>query len=106
MGRLKPRIKHISLEFMGEEWRDCYLDLRSLTWGDLAGFDAVNRATVTNREAGELITAALKRNFVAGQGLDAQGNTIDLTADDLADLDIDAQTEIYAQLGGQPSPKA
>ena len=103
MGRLKPRTKRISLDFMGEGWQDCYIEFAALQWRDIKGMDDPDGDANKSFELGMDV---LKRKFVSGQGLDAEGNTIALTADDLEDLDIETLTTLTGQLGGTPGPNA
>lgn len=48
----------------------------------------------------------LKRSFLDGKGIGMDGQVVDITADDLDDLDLEALTTIGQQLGGQPDPNA
>ena len=103
MSKLKPRIKHISLAFMGEGWEDCYVDFRSLRWADVANLDSDGK---DNRQAVNVLLQVLKQNFLGGRGLGEDGQPVELEANDLDELDLEALTAISQQLGGAPGPNA
>ncbi|MGI8484083.1 MAG: hypothetical protein ACR2OU_07455 [Thermomicrobiales bacterium] len=101
MATLKPRIKHISLSFIGEGWDDCSIDFRALRFSDLADFSAPERVT-----DGKMVVDLLKSAFLKGTGVDEDGNAKELTADDLDQLDIETVTEMSRQLTGVADPNA
>ena len=104
MSRIKPRVKRIQLDMMGEEWASCYIDFAALTWADVK---QASTAEATNPEAAyEVAIGILKSKFIAGKGIGADGQPIDLKADDIDDLDVETQNALTAQLGGQPSPNS
>ncbi len=103
MSKLKQRIKHVSLAFMGEGWQDCYIDFRALRWADVANLETDGK---DNRQAVTVLLQVLKQNFLSGLGLSEDGRPIELDAGDLDDLDLEALTAISEQLGGAPSPNA
>lgn len=101
MGRLKPRVKRIALDFMGEEWAECYLEFRAFTWGDVAGIDTEG---LDNAKATTKLLETLKSAFLGGKGVDMQGETVELAASDLDDLDLETLTTVTQRLTGQPDP--
>ncbi|MDP9469050.1 MAG: hypothetical protein M3Q71_00065 [Chloroflexota bacterium] len=103
MSKLKPRIKHISLAFMGEGWGDCYIDFRALRWADVANLETDGK---DNRQAVTVLLEVLKQNFLSGRGVSEDGQPVELDAADLDELDLEALTAISQQLGGAPSPNA
>ncbi len=103
MSKLKSRIKHISLAFMGEGWEDCYVDFRALRWADVANLETDGK---DNREAVSVLLEVLRQNFLSGRGLGEDGQPVELVAADLDELDLEALTAISQQLGGAPSPNA
>ncbi len=103
MSRLKSRIKRVSLAFMGEGWQDCYIDFRALRWKDLEGLAAERE---DNARAVDALLSIMRNNFVSGVALGEDGQPLEIAADDLADLDLEALTAISEQLGGQPGPNS
>ena len=103
MGKLKERIKRVSLAFMGEGWEEAYLDFTALKWRDIRDMDDPQGDA---NQSYDLALAVLRRKFVGGQGIDPEGQPVALTAEDLDEFDIETQGQITAQLGGGPSPNA
>lgn len=103
MARLKPRLKHIPLDFLGEEWSDCTITFRALGWDDIRDFDP---ETMDNARAIARMEEVLTGAFVAGTGLDTDGNRIDLTADDVRDFDLETLGDIFRRLSGASNPNA
>ncbi len=103
MSKLKPRIKRVSLAFMGEGWQEAYVDFKALRWADVAELADEN---VAGRDAITKLTGVLKRQFVAGRALGEDDQLFDLDSDDLAELDLEALTKVSQELGGAPDPNA
>ncbi len=103
MAKLKPRVKRVSLEFVGEGWQGAHIDFAALKWSDVKGMEP---AEGDESHPFELALEVLQRKFLAGQGIDEAGNPVPMVAEDLADLDIETLGEISQQLGGAPSPNA
>ena len=99
MPRLKPRLKTIPLDFLGEEWRDCFVAFRALTFKDLEALD-------TTDQSGRAVLDLLRRKFVSGRAIDEEGQPFDLTPDDLDSFDIEATKVFVDRLTGTPDPNA
>ena len=99
MPRLKPRLKTIALDFMGEEWHDCRVAFRALTFKDLEALD-------TTDQSGKAVLDLLRAKFVSGRAIDEEGQPFDLTPDDLDGFDIEATKVFVDTLTGQPNPNA
>src|SRR3954452_10576489 len=97
MSQLKPRIKHISLKFMGEGWEEGFVQFRSLRFKDLKLLDPTDTT-------GESLEGVLKSAFIAGQGIDTEGKPLPLKAEDLSDFDIQTQKTFVEYLTGQLDP--
>ncbi len=103
---LKPRLKHVSLGFMGDGWDACGIDFRALRFSDLAKFAAPTNPDASGANDGSQVIDLLKSAFISGTGLFDDGSTADLSAEDLDQLDIESITELSRQLTGQVSPNA
>ena len=99
MSHLKTRLKHVPLDFLGEEWAGCYLDFRAVTFKDLAALD-------TTDQSGKAVLDFLRAKFVSGQGVTEEGEPVSLTADDLDQLDIETVKLVVDTLTGTPDPNA
>ena len=103
MGKLKSRTKRISLEFLGEEWNESYLEFRTLTWADAARFQAEG---LDESKAAGVLVATLKDMFVSGKAVGADGSLVELEKSDIDELDLETITQVTTQLAGNPSPNA
>ncbi len=103
MAKLKPRVKRVSIEFIGEGWQGAYIDFASLTWADVKGMDP---SEGDETHPFELALGVLQSKFLSGQAVGEDGNPVPMTAEDLAELDIETLGQIAAELGGTPSPNA
>lgn len=101
MARLKARTKKISLGFMGEAWNESYLEFRALTWADAQKLQVED---MTDQAAMTALQELLQHLFVAGRSLDAQDQLVELTKEDLAELDIETIAQVTKELAGAPSP--
>ena len=91
MTELKPRTTRISLASMGPEWTDCYVEMRALRFSDVNLFSSSDASNVVS---------LLETLFVAGKGIDIAGNPVDLTAEDLSQIDVQTLTEVTQSLSG------
>lgn len=101
MGKLKPRTKHISLAFLGDEWQESYLEFRTLTWADASKLQAED---LNEAKAAGLLLETLKGMFVGGKSIGADGQLVALEAADLDELDLETIATVTKELAGQPSP--
>ena len=97
MSTFKPRLKRISLAFMGEGWAECYLDFKALTWADVAG---LQEQAKDESNAVQALLSVLERNFVRGQALGTDDEIFTVEAYHLKDLDLESLTRISERLGG------
>lgn len=100
---MKRRTKRISLAFMGDAWRDAYIESRLVRQEDIAATEAMDADT--NLTAYDRSLKAIKLYFVGGKGPNDNDELVDLTPDDMDDLDVFSAAEIVSQLGF-PDPKA
>jgi uncharacterized protein YdeI (YjbR/CyaY-like superfamily) len=109
-GSFKQRTKRIPLGFIGQAWQDAdaYIETRFLTIGDSR--DIIRKVTEVGDDDNRAIEEALatvQRLFVAGMSVDAGGQLVELTADDLEQaFDAEAVLALYARALGNPDPKA
>ena len=103
MDALKPRTKRVPLDFMGEGWQECFVELRYLSWAESKAIDA--QVQESGADAIEAEIVAIQRVFVAGKGLSAKDEVIELTKEHLASLDLEAIHTLYRAVLGIPDPK-
>src|SRR5436190_1261393 len=101
MSRIKPRIKHVSLAFMGDEWAESYIDFSGLLWTDVKD---VTLEKMDNQAAIDRIVRLLKEHFQQGKGIDVAGEAIELNDADLDDFDLETQSTLFKLLSGSSDP--
>jgi len=92
--------KRINLDFLGERYKDSYLEFKSIPIKD---YEAMIGVIDKNPEGKKLIVymlELLKKYFLEGK---FEGQ--DVTADDLGEFDQETAVTIFEELTGQ-SPKA
>lgn len=96
-------VKRFSLDFLGEEWKEAYIDFDALTISDVKQkFPAL--ATMESKTKEELLAGVdaildiLKAKFVGGKAIDDKGKLEDLQATDLEALPIEVLSKALAFL--------
>lgn len=99
--------RRVSLDFLGEDYKDCFLTFKSTPVGKFEELQA-KMATFEDKPAGSItfILNLLKDNFIVGKSLDENDELSDVTKDDLDNLDpgsLVACFQIFT--GGELDPK-
>lgn len=98
--------KRVSLEFLGEEYKDSYIRLKALP---VSQFETLQKELEALSEDGKAITTMLdklKDNFVDGKCPDEEGKLVDIEAKDLDSFDIETVIKCWQTYTGQvPDPK-
>lgn len=87
-------VKTIKLDFLGDEWKDCYIKMGSLTIGELTKLASL---TDDEAKAGELMISLLKDKFIEGKGWNGE-KVVPIKKEDVDDLPIEIFGGIYDQL--------
>lgn len=112
-------VKKMSLDFLGEDWSDAYLELTPITTKEFQEEDFASLATI-DRENNEEVQQALKksleilkRHLVGGKGVDMDGEEIEIEKDDIVDLpaevlikSLNFLSQSSAEVERQPSTKS
>lgn len=96
--------KKVELSYIGEAWKECYLEFRMPSYSDLKDFPT----KVDEGEEKAAIEAGIKRIkelFVSGKAVSG-GEKVDVKSDDLADFPIEIITKCFKLISGEPDPKA
>lgn len=96
-------VRKFKLDFLGEEWKECYLEFEAFTYKELADLAKLNidteDATRTAEAAGKLMEV-LEGKFVGGKGIDAEGKQVDIRKKDLVDLPLEVISKAVSFLMG------
>lgn len=97
--------KKVSLDFLGEEYKDAYLVFKSIPLKDYQKIlDEIPDATggkEDNKKALNLIVNYLGEYFVSGKFPDDKGELQDVAAEDITDLDAETAITCFQTLMGQ-----
>ena len=100
--------KRVSLEFLGEEYKDAELVFKSipvLDYGDIQ--KSLDQYKEDNNKALSLIIETLQKYFVSGKFPNETGQLADVTKDDLTGLDAESTIKCFTIFTGQElDPKA
>lgn len=107
--RFRIPTRKISLAFMGEGYEDAYFETRRINVADqrrifeqLDGIGGDDSA-----KAYEVAQDVLQQQFYGGVMPNMEGELVPFSADDIPTIfDLDAVMTIYAQVMGNPDPKA
>lgn len=93
--------KRISLEFLGKEYADCYLEFKTIPMKDYESY--VEKATKEKDDsrAVEFITETITELFIAGKFLGEDGVLFDVKKEELQDFDINTIITVFKTLTGQ-----
>lgn len=87
-------IKRFALDFIGNEWKECYINFNGLTIRDIR--DQVPAiANISNKNQKDIIDGMdkilnlIKSKFITGKAINSEGKLVDLKANDLDDLPTD-----------------
>ena len=84
--------KRVSLDFLGEEYKDSYLILKSISIGE---YDKLGDATVKDVVIERFLDGKIKQD----------GELIDITKENLTELPGEVFVEAFAAITGQLDPK-
>jgi len=88
-------VKRFSLAFLGDDWKECYINFSALTVGDMKNkfpqLQELNKDKESNVSTGlEAILSILKEKFIDGKGVEATtGDLVDLDTEDLEALPME-----------------
>lgn len=99
---MDARTKRVSLDFLGEGWTDCYVEMRYLTWADSKRF--IEAETKAGDDWVGAMVAKVQHVFVSGQVLD-NGTVVDMSKDTIAEFDLEALKVLNNAALGFTDPK-
>ena len=86
--------KRFSLSFLGDEWKECYLDFDAFTVKDvrdelpaLSKIDETKSEEVTSGLSAML--SLLEKKFLGGKGINEKKEVVDIVASDIEELPLE-----------------
>lgn len=100
--------KRISLDFLGEEYKEGYLEFKGIALKDFEKYlkESESLQKKGGAESVRFIVETLKAQFLSGK-FPSDSDELqlqDVTVDEIGDLDITAATKIFSLLTGQELP--
>lgn len=102
--------KRLSLDFFGDDWKDCYINFTPVTYREaneltaLKDIDAKKLSDKEREKLAEQTLNMLKDHFVDGKGYTGEAELVDLTADDIVDLPVEIISKAIVVLRGNIDP--
>lgn len=104
MGNIEIR-KRISLEFIGDEYKEGYFVFRSIPLNEYEQImKDMDEIKDDNKKSIPFILDLLRDHFIEGK-FPIDKELKDIAADDLGDIDVATCLEIFRRLTGQLDPK-
>ena len=91
--------KKVDLSYLGEDWKDCYLEFDLPSYGDLK--DLSNGTDQEKVENGLQTIVGLYRGGFAISG----GVKVEVKKDDLNDIPVEVLTKCFKAISGELDPK-
>ncbi len=94
--------KRVSLDFLGDDYKDAYLDFQSIPLVDYEKIvDSLPKDESENVKSLHIVMEYLKKYFRGGKFPNDKGELEDVTAEDLDGLDKDAAVTCFQRMTGQ-----
>lgn len=101
--------KKITLEFLGEEWKDAYITLTPLAVREFERIQKIAPKDETdvdaNLEAMNQMLTIVGEHFVNGKGWDGE-TLVAIEKEDISDLPMEILTVLISSLAGKADPKS
>lgn len=92
--------KRVTLEFLGESYKDSFLVFHAMPIKDYRAFqEKIDKIGDNNQKATEVVLSTLKENFVEGS-IDVDGKDQPVEAADLDSLDIETILKAFQRYTG------
>lgn len=94
--------KKLDLEYLGENWKGCYLEFQLPSYGEIK--ELSNLESKNDAEKIEIALQTITGLFRGGKAI-SDGKEVDVTKEDLKDFPIDVLTKSFQLISGELSPK-
>lgn len=92
-------IKKIDLSFLGEGWKDCYLEFSAITFGEARRYVNFNFKGNTNKALDEVLIL-LEGNFIGGKAVDETGKVVEVKKEELKNFPVEIIVKVVNVLIG------
>lgn len=92
--------KKIDLSYLGENWKDCYLEFSLPSYGNLKNLTTDG----TDQEKVEKILETIMGLFTGGFAI-SNGERVEVKKEDIKDLPIEIITKCFQVISGEIDPK-
>lgn len=92
-------VKKIDLSFLGEEWKDCYLEFSAITFGEARRYVNFNFKGNTEKALDEVLSL-LEGNFIGGKAVVETGKIVEVKKEELKDFPAEIILKVINALIG------
>ena len=103
--------KKIDLSYLGDDWTDCWLEFRLITFGEIKELmgkritaDEIENNPQKNIEATNQTLKILEDNFINGFAI-SNGKRTEVKKEDIKDLPIEVLVSCFKLISGEIPPK-
>lgn len=94
--------KRVGFEFLGEEYKDAYLNFKSIPVSEYSDIESKAKQFEKDNEGSvEYMLGLLKKHFIDGKFPNEKGDLEDVKADDLGGLDAESLINCFKTFTGQ-----
>jgi hypothetical protein len=93
--------KKISLDFIGKDYADCYLEFKTIAMKDYEKYVGLATQNKDESKAVGFIVETLASLFVSGKFIDDKDELFDVNKDELGDFDMQVMITVFKALTGQ-----
>lgn len=93
--------KKVDLSYLGENWKDCYLEFNLPSYGDLKDLSDSETTDAEKAEKGLETIVGLFKGGCAISG----GEKVEVKKDDLKDIPVEILTKCFKAISGEIDPK-
>jgi len=92
--------KKIDLSYLGDEWKECYLEFDLPSYGDLKEMTTEGTDAEKVEKGLETIVGLFKGGYAI-----SGGKKVEVTKEDLKDIPIEILTKCFKVISGEVDPK-
>ena len=93
--------KKVDLAYLGEDWKECYLEFNLPSYGDLKDLTNADTTDAEKAEKGlETILGLFKGGFAM-----SEGKKMEVKKEDLEDMPVEIMNKCFKAISGEIDPK-